>query len=151
MIIINKSQSTTWNSWNTYHCHYTWKWDVITRKSDDLVKIGKLLILDEVHSLQDDRGSVIEAIVARTTRLVGLSATLPNYIDVAAFLKADNGVCYFDETYTPVPLNKTFIGVAEANSLRVNNMMNEICWLKCKNQWKKDIKLWYLFIQEKWQ
>ena len=116
------------------------KWDVITRKSDDVVKIVKLLILDEVHLLQDDRGSVIEAIVARTTRLVesaqtmirivGLSATLPNYIDVAAFLKAENGICYFDDSYRPVPLSKTFIGVADNNSLRVQNMMNEVCFMK---------------------
>ena len=116
------------------------KWDIITRKSDDVVRIVKLLILDEVHLLQDDRGSVIEAIVARTTRLVesaqtmirivGLSATLPNYIDVAAFLKAENGVLYFDDKYRPVPLSKTFIGVADANSMKVRNMMNEVCFIK---------------------
>ena len=50
-----------------------------------------------MHLLQDDRGSVIETLVARTLRLVessqsmirivGLSATLPNFIDVATFLR----------------------------------------------------------------
>lgn len=57
----------------------------------------KLLIIDEVHLLNDERGAVIETIVARTLRqvestqsvirIVGLSATLPNYIDVADFLR----------------------------------------------------------------
>jgi replicative superfamily II helicase len=55
------------------------------------------LIIDEVHLLHEDRGAVIESIIARTLRqvessqslirIVGLSATLPNYVDVAAFLR----------------------------------------------------------------
>jgi len=74
-----------------------------------------LLIIDEVHLLNEERGAVIETIVARTLRqvhsisikirfaidekhqvessqsvirIVGLSATLPNYIDVAEFLRS---------------------------------------------------------------
>lgn len=48
------------------------KWDVITRKSSDmsLSMLVKLLIIDEVHLLNDDRGAVIEALVARTLRQV---------------------------------------------------------------------------------
>ncbi|CAK9163513.1 unnamed protein product [Ilex paraguariensis] len=48
------------------------KWDVITRKSSDmsLSKLVKLLIIDEVHLLNEDRGPVIEALVARTLRQV---------------------------------------------------------------------------------
>ena len=56
-----------------------------------------MTLSDEVHLLHEDRGSVIETLVARTLRqvetsqqmirIVGLSATLPNYIDVATFLK----------------------------------------------------------------
>ena len=48
------------------------KWDVITRKSSDmsLSVLVKLLIIDEVHLLNDDRGPVIEALVARTLRQV---------------------------------------------------------------------------------
>ena len=33
----------------------------------------KLMILDEIHLLQDERGAVIEALVARTLRLVNMS------------------------------------------------------------------------------
>lgn len=75
------------------------KWDVVTRKStgdSELVQKVRLLIIDEVHLLHEDRGAVIESLVARTLRqvestqsmirIVGLSATLPNYTDVAEFL-----------------------------------------------------------------
>lgn len=68
---------------------------------DNLQKV-KLLIIDEVHLLNDERGAVIETIVARTIRqvestqsmirIVGLSATLPNYIDVADFLQYANPI-----------------------------------------------------------
>ena len=53
----------------------------------------------QIHLLHDGRGPVLECLVARmlrqieTTqemiRIVGLSATLPNYKDVAAFLRVD--------------------------------------------------------------
>ena len=39
-------------------------------------------------------------------RIIGLSATLPNFADVATFLHVDanKGLFYFDHTYRPVPL-----------------------------------------------
>lgn len=107
------------------------KWDVITRKSGDvaLTSMVRLLIIDEVHLLHEDRGPVIEILVARTIRqvgvavtlnllakkvettqsmirIVGLSATLPNYQDVALFLRvnSETGLFYFDNSYRPVPL-----------------------------------------------
>lgn len=36
-----------------------------------IASLVKLLIIDEVHLLNDDRGPVIEALVARTQRQVG--------------------------------------------------------------------------------
>jgi activating signal cointegrator complex subunit 3 len=75
------------------------KWDVITRKGGDVAvaSLVRLLILDEVHLLADERGPVIETLVARTLRqveasqsmirIVGLSATLPNYKDIGEFLR----------------------------------------------------------------
>jgi len=51
------------------------KWDVVTRKSVGdvaLSQIVKLLILDEVHLLHEDRGPVLESLVARTLRQVRL-------------------------------------------------------------------------------
>ncbi|KAG8829512.1 hypothetical protein FRC17_006484 [Serendipita sp. 399] len=102
------------------------KWDVVTRKptgEGELATQVKLLIIDEVHLLNDERGAVIETIVARTVRqvestqslirIVGLSATLPNYIDVADFLRVSRreGLFYFDSSFRPVPLEQHFVGV----------------------------------------
>ncbi|KAI4303767.1 hypothetical protein MLD38_039362 [Melastoma candidum] len=120
------------------------KWDVITRKSSDmsLSMLVKLLIIDEVHLLNDDRGAVIEALVARTLRqvestqsmirIVGLSATLPNYLEVAEFLKvnAQRGLFFFDSSYRPVPLAQQYIGISEQNFLARTELLNEVCYKK---------------------
>lgn len=102
------------------------KWDVVTRKPSgegEMATKVRLLIIDEVHLLHEDRGAVIETIVARTLRLVessqslirivGLSATLPNYVDVADFLRVNRfqGLFFFDSSFRPVPLEQHFIGV----------------------------------------
>ncbi|KZP12110.1 Sec63-domain-containing protein [Athelia psychrophila] len=102
------------------------KWDVVTRKptgEGELASKLKLLIIDEVHLLNEERGAVIETIVARTLRqvessqsvirIVGLSATLPNYIDVADFLSVSryHGLFYFDSSFRPVPLEQHFLGI----------------------------------------
>ncbi|KAH6557100.1 hypothetical protein KP509_1Z134800 [Ceratopteris richardii] len=122
------------------------KWDVITRKSSDMAMAGlvKLLIIDEVHLLNDDRGPVIEALVARTLRqvessqsmirIIGLSATLPNYNEVARFLgvNTETGLFYFDSSFRPVPLTQQYIGVTENNFFARNNLMNEICYEKVR-------------------
>uniref|UniRef100_A0A183BX03 Activating signal cointegrator 1 complex subunit 3 n=1 Tax=Globodera pallida TaxID=36090 RepID=A0A183BX03_GLOPA len=106
------------------------KWDVITRKSDDeeLSQLVRLIIIDEVHLLHDERGPVIESIVARTLRqvevyhqnlrIVGLSATLPNFEDVAQFLRVDptRGLYHFDARFRPVPLAQSFLGVRDSDS-----------------------------------
>ncbi|WCJ35849.1 Activating signal cointegrator 1 complex subunit 3 [Euphorbia peplus] len=120
------------------------KWDVITRKSSDMAlsMLVKLLIIDEVHLLNDDRGPVIEALVARTLRqvestqtmirIVGLSATLPNYLEVAQFLRVnpEAGLYFFDSSFRPVPLAQQYIGISEQNYLARNELLNDICYKK---------------------
>lgn len=59
------------------------KWDVVTRKSTgdvELTKMVKLLILDEVHLLDSDRGHVLEALVARTLRQASLNTKKYIYV-----------------------------------------------------------------------
>jgi activating signal cointegrator complex subunit 3 len=121
------------------------KWDVVTRKSGtDETSLGNqcgLLIIDEVHLLADERGAVIESVVARLHRLVesrqrqvrivGLSATLPNYEDVALFLQvSERGLFFFGPEYRPVPLQQVFIGVTVNSKDRFirEQKMNEICY-----------------------
>ena len=54
-------------------------------------------------------------------RIVGLSATLPNYQDISTFLKvnSDIGLFYFDNSFRPVPLTQKFIGVKENNQSNI--------------------------------
>ncbi|KAG2291595.1 hypothetical protein Bca52824_038264 [Brassica carinata] len=97
------------------------KWDIITRKSGDrtYTQLVRLLIIDEIHLLHDNRGPVLESIVDRTLRqiettkenigLVGLSATLPNYEDVAC--------------YRPVPL-RAIVETAMAND-KLSKLLKE--------------------------
>ncbi|KAL3945346.1 MAG: hypothetical protein SGBAC_000551 [Bacillariaceae sp.] len=120
------------------------KWDVVTRQGEGraFTQLIKLVIIDEIHLLHDDRGPVLESIVARVVRqvettaepirLVGLSATLPNYADVAAFLrvKPEKGLFFFDHSYRPVPLQMQYIGITERNAFKRFQLQNEICYEK---------------------
>jgi pre-mRNA-splicing helicase BRR2 len=124
------------------------KWDVITRKSTDTsyTNLVRLIIIDEIHLLHDDRGPVLESVVARVirrmeqtsqyVRLVGLSATLPNYKDVATFLRVDEkkGLFYFDASYRPCGLQQQFIGVTEKKAIKRYQVMNEVCYEKVLDQ-----------------
>ncbi|KAJ2934391.1 hypothetical protein H1R20_g2701, partial [Candolleomyces eurysporus] len=110
------------------------KWDVITRKSTDTsyTNLVRLIIIDEIHLLHDERGPVLESVVARTVRrmeqtneyvrLVGLSATLPNYQDVATFLRQ-------------------FVGVTEKKAIKRYQVMNEVCYEKVLDQAGKNQSL----------
>lgn len=120
------------------------KWDVITRKATDLsyTNLVRLIIIDEIHLLHDDRGPVLESIVSRTirkteqtgepVRLVGLSATLPNYKDVASFLRADvdTGLFHFDGSFRPCPLRQEFIGCTDRKPIKQLKTMNDITYNK---------------------
>lgn len=119
------------------------KWDIVTRKSIDRLytKLVKLVIFDEIHLLHNERGATLEALVARIKRhrhiegegirIVGLSATLPNYHDVARFVSTDDNnaeTCYFDSSYRPIPLHQRYIAMAE--SKKSFRMINDIVYAK---------------------
>ncbi|CAO1626159.1 unnamed protein product [Parajaminaea phylloscopi] len=120
------------------------KWDVISRKSSDTsyTNLVRLMIIDEIHLLHDDRGPVLESIIARTirrmeqlndpVRLVGLSATLPNYTDVATFLRVNpkKGLFYFEASYRPCPLKQEYVGITEKKAIKRFQIMNEVCYEK---------------------
>lgn len=121
------------------------KWDIVTRKAGDrsATQLVTLMIIDEIHLLHDSRGPVLESLIARTIRqveatqdlirLVGLSATLPNYQDVAMFLrvKPDKGLFFFDNAFRPVPLQQQFIGVTHKKPFKRYEAMNQITYDKC--------------------
>lgn len=130
------------------------------RKGGSVLEGLNLIILDDVHLLNDEWRWVLKIIVAwlfrtlertqRRVRLVGLSATLPNYLDVADFLRVprESGLFHFDASFRPVPLVIHFVGVKNPkdcnnNMSRKRNMRdiyNEKCYemvlsnLRCDKQ-----------------
>ncbi|KAF7968884.1 hypothetical protein HWV62_28912 [Athelia sp. TMB] len=105
------------------------KWDVVTRKptgEGELASKLKLLIIDEVHLLNEERGAVIETIVARTLRQVESSQSViriiflgrPHYSSkwetshaLTDSVSRYHGLFYFDSSFRPVPLEQHFIGI----------------------------------------
>ena len=128
------------------------KWDIVTRQGEGraYTQLVRLVIIDEIHLLHDDRGPVLESIVARVIRqvettaepirLVGLSATLPNYTDVATFLrvKPQKGLFFFDHSYRPVPLQMQYVGITERNAFKRFQLQNEICYDRALSQRRHD-------------
>ncbi|KAG7097091.1 hypothetical protein E1B28_004476 [Marasmius oreades] len=125
------------------------KWDVVTRKptgEGEIASLLKLLIIDEVHLLNEERGAVIETIVARTLRqaettqsvirIVGLSATLPNFIDVSDFLSVSRqkGLFYFDSSFRPIPLEQHFLGIkGKSGSPQSKKSLDRVTFEKVKD------------------
>ncbi|CAD7954207.1 unnamed protein product, partial [Amoebophrya sp. A25] len=132
------------------------KWDVMTRNTTSgggsgdehsIQRLTELVIIDEIHLLHENRGAVIESVVARTLRyqeatghtcrLVGLSATLPNFGTVGDFLHCPpENIFYFDGSYRPIPLEQTFIGIRKkayskskaAEQMKIKQQMDELCF-----------------------
>ena len=65
---------------------------------------------------------------------MGLSATLPNYEDVASFLRVKEkvGLFYFDTSYRPCPLAQQYVGITVKKPLQRFQLMNEICYKKVR-------------------
>ncbi|MHA2370069.1 MAG: DEAD/DEAH box helicase, partial [Candidatus Hodarchaeales archaeon] len=87
----------------------------------------RVLVLDEVHLLDmDGRGDALEALVTRffrkskereRTRIVALSATVPNYEDVAAWLRVPSSCIFrYGEEYRPITLETRFLAYQEGES-----------------------------------
>ncbi|KAI8935423.1 hypothetical protein NX059_008001 [Plenodomus lindquistii] len=114
------------------------KWDSMTRKWKDhekLMKLIKLFLIDEVHILKEDRGAVLEVVsrtksIAADVRFVALSATVPNFHDVATWLgknAREPGLPAanekFGEEFRPVKLQKHVCGF-------VSNQSNDFAFEK---------------------
>ncbi|EFC48856.1 predicted protein, partial [Naegleria gruberi] len=102
------------------------KYDSLSRKWRDdsclkFVKSTELILIDEVHLLNEERGAVLEAIVSRiksissiqnhSSRIIALSATIPNIEDVATWLDvSQSNVLVFGDEYRPSKLELRSIG-----------------------------------------
>ncbi|KAH0666758.1 hypothetical protein KY290_028931 [Solanum tuberosum] len=91
------------------------KWDIVTRKSGDrtYTQLVKLLIIDEIYLLHDNRGPVLESLVARTIRQI---ETTKEHIRLVG--------------YRPVPLAQQYIGITVKKPLQRFQLMNDVCYEK---------------------
>jgi len=95
------------------------KWDGISRswQTRNYVQAVRLIVIDEIHLLGQDRGPVLEVIVSRTNfisshtnnklRIIGLSTAVANARDLADWLgiKAEGGGLFnFRPSVRPVPI-----------------------------------------------
>ncbi|KAK8183963.1 Sec63 Brl domain-containing protein, partial [Phyllosticta citribraziliensis] len=117
------------------------KWDSMTRKWKDhakLMQLVKLFLIDEVHILKEDRGATLEVVVSRMksvgsdVRFVAVSATVPNFADIATWLgrnpQNQNQPAVkerFGEGFRPVPLQKHVVGYSNAyNDYSFDSVLN---------------------------
>uniref|UniRef100_A0A6P6Y7D9 Activating signal cointegrator 1 complex subunit 3-like n=1 Tax=Dermatophagoides pteronyssinus TaxID=6956 RepID=A0A6P6Y7D9_DERPT len=101
------------------------KFDVMLINNAQLLTSIRLVILDEIHIVGQDRGHVIESIVnaikrhnrsgPAKVRLVVLSATLPNYKAVGSWLDVpQSSIFHFDDSYRSVSLQRFLYGISDS-------------------------------------
>ncbi|KAK9217031.1 hypothetical protein WN944_009043 [Citrus x changshan-huyou] len=76
-----------------------------------VAELVKLLTIDEIHLLHDNKGPVLESIIARTVRR---TKTTKEHIRYRPVL--ENGLLHFDNGYRPVQLSQQYIGIEEGDS-----------------------------------
>ncbi|KAI9571366.1 DEAD-domain-containing protein [Boletus coccyginus] len=121
-----------WGDAKSSHIMCAEKWDSLTRNWADhsgILSRVKLFLVDEVHVLNESRGSTLEVIVSRMkargsgTRFLLVSATVPNVEDVAHWIGSrDNSdqparIFKFGEEFRPCKLTKFVYGVAKPKGL----------------------------------
>jgi len=108
------------------------KWDSLTRNWGDHTRILsqiQLFLVDEVHILNESRGSTLEVIVARmkkrgfSVRFILVSATVPNIQDVASWIGSSASsarpaqVFQFGDEYRPCKLSRHVYGIGRSKGL----------------------------------
>eukprot|EP00760_Papus_ankaliazontas_P006285 PhM_4_TR12979/c0_g1_i1/m.63592/K15271/HFM1, MER3; ATP-dependent DNA helicase HFM1/MER3 len=120
------------------------RWDSITRRWKEglalnLVTSVALVLIDEVHTLHEERGAVLEALVSRMKtihrvvcaqhekekgaaaplpllRFVAVSGTMPNAEDIGEWLDVPkDGMKIFSDSMRPIPLNMKVISFGSNN------------------------------------
>ncbi|KAL5532870.1 HFM1 [Sanghuangporus sanghuang] len=107
------------------------KWDSLTRgwhDHGDFLSEIKLFLVDEVHVLNEPRGSTLEVIISRmkarasNIRFIMVSATVPNIRDIADWIgnpsidgNASATVFEFGEDYRPCKITRHIYGFTRKN------------------------------------
>ncbi|KAF5338188.1 hypothetical protein D9757_014975 [Collybiopsis confluens] len=122
------------------------KWDVITRKATDTsyTNLVRLLIVDEIHLLHDDRHCLHSSSRRRprqsgssrwsfgyTPQLCGRGPVLGHRpSESSAANPSTRGLFYFDSSYRPCALQTQFIGITEKKAIKRYQATNQVCYEK---------------------
>ncbi|KAJ6490602.1 Sec63 Brl domain-containing protein [Mycena vitilis] len=104
------------------------KWDSLTRNWGDhgqILSQIQLFLVDEVHILNESRGSTLEVVISRmkargsAVRFALVSATVPNIKDIAAWIgnkRRDDAATIFEfgEDFRPCKLTRHVVGLPRA-------------------------------------
>ncbi|TFY75843.1 hypothetical protein EWM64_g8169 [Hericium alpestre] len=117
------------------------KWDSLTRSwsdHDQILSLVQLFMVDEVHILNESRGSTLEVVISRmktrgkSVRFVTVSATCPNIEDVASWIGNGNlggqaKIFNFGEDFRPCKLQRFVYGFPKGrgqNDFTFQNNLN---------------------------
>ena len=105
----------------------------------EVFKSINLLIIDEIHFIKEEKGAVLENLLIYFKnnfkkkkdyfRTISLSATIPNFFDLAKFLNVSslNGVFYFGPLIRENPLSQVVLSInSENNNLNSLKLLNEV-------------------------
>nr|UXY87635.1 U5 small nuclear ribonucleoprotein 200 kDa subunit [Cryptomonas curvata] len=130
------------------------KIDLITREKTNICFFSqiRLLIIDEIHLLNDERGPILEQTILRflfnflqkkkDCRIVSLSATFPNYRDLGNFINANpfKNIFYFGEIYREIPIKYSLVAFKNKKAtVKQSDILNRILLLKTLNIIKKNL------------
>ncbi|KDR81750.1 hypothetical protein GALMADRAFT_59618 [Galerina marginata CBS 339.88] len=120
----------TWGDAKNASIMFCEKWDSLTRNwhdHDRILSQIQLFLVDEVHILNESRGSTLEVVTSRMKlranmiRFILVSATVPNIQDVACWIGSGSGtseaaqVFEFGDAYRPCQLTRHVVGVYRRN------------------------------------
>nr|CAG8437758.1 11266_t:CDS:10 [Entrophospora candida] len=126
------------------------KWESVTRQWTDIgrmLEMLKLFMIDEVHMLHEDRGSILEVvsrmkIMGAKCRIIAVSATIPNINDVAVWISLNSQIesdsssnnqhqqkakiLEFGEEYRPVKLSRHVLSYkSDGNAFKFDKSIND--------------------------
>jgi len=117
------SNSSYLKKFDVIFCTYEKLASLLRHKTEWLNEVG-CLIVDEIHELDSDRGPVLEIAITqlrnknKDLNLLGLSATIPNALELAEWLDAK----LVESNYRPVKLTE---GVAFDDEIKFNTGKSE--------------------------
>ena len=107
------------------------------------INLVRLIIINEIHLLHDERGPILDSIVACMIHLEQTAEYVRSLSYVTKLWRCRN-LIYFDASYRPCGLQQQFIGITEKKVIKQYQVMNEVCYKKVLDQAGKNQTLIFI-------